>query len=596
MDEQELRGLIGSVKRGTLSRREFMRILATFGLTAPIAAELLTWSGIARAQTRPAYKPTKRGGGGALRLLYWQAPTLPNAHFGVGSKDQEAARVFYEPLAAWDADGNLVPILAAEVPSLENGAVARDGKSVTWKLKRGVQWHDGKPFTADDCVFTWQYSADPATSTFTIGTYRDIEVVKLDPHTIRVEFGKPTPLWADPFVNLIGQIIPKHLFEPYKGAKSREAPNNLRPVGTGPYKFVDFKPGDMLRGTINMNYHQPNRPHFDTIELKGGGDAVSAARAVMQTGEFDFAWNLLVEDEILQRLESGGKGRAVLSLGGDIESLWVNQADPWSEVDGERSSPKSRHPVLADPAVREALSLAVDRASIQKHIYGRAGILTPNFLNNPAHLNSKGTTAEFNLARANALLDAAGWKRGADGVRAKDGKKLKFLFQTSINAPRQKAQAIIKQACQKAGIEIELKAVTASVFFSSDVANPDTISKFFADLQMFQNTRGSPDPGRFLELFCSWQMPSRENKWQGRNLPRWRSDEYDQAFRAAEIELDPVKRAALLIRMNDLVCKSRVVIPIVNRPNVVGISNKLRASFSAWGGDLWALQDWYREA
>ena len=595
MDERELRGLIRSVERGKLSRREFMRTVVAFGLTAPIAAQLLLSSGLAKAQTRPAYKPTKRGGGGALRLLYWQAPTLPNAHFGVGTKDQEAARIFYEPLAAWDNNGNLVPILAAEVPSLENGAVARDGKSVTWKLKRGVQWHDGKPFTADDCVFTWQYSADPATSTFTIGTYRDIEVVKLDPHTIRIDFGKPTPLWADPFVNLFGHILPKHLFEPYKGAKSREAPNNLRPVGTGPYKFVDFKPGDMLRGQINMNYHQPNRPHFDTIELKGGGDAVSAARAVMQTGEFDLAWNLQVEDEILQRLESGGKGRAVITPGGDTESVWLNHADPWSEVDGERASPKSRHPVLADPAVREAISLAIDRASIQKHIYGRTGVLTANFLNNPERFNSKNASWEFDIAKANALLDAAGWKRGADGVRAKDGKKLRFLFQTSINAPRQKAQAIIKQGCQKAGIEIELKAVMASVFFSSDVANPDTISKFFADLQMFANTRENPDPGRFMELFCSWQMSSRENKWQGRNLPRWHSDEYDRAFRAAEVELDPVKRAALLIRMNDLVCKSRVVLPIVNRPNVVGISNRLRASFSAWGGDLWALQDWYRE-
>jgi peptide/nickel transport system substrate-binding protein len=595
MDEQELRGLIRSVRRGALSRREFVRILAVFGLTAPIAAQLLLSSGVAQAQTRLAYKPTRRGGGGTLRLLYWQAPTLPNAHFGVGTKDQEAARVFYEPLAAWDDNGNLVPILAAEIPSLENGAVARDGKSVTWKLKRGVQWHDGKPFTADDCVFTWQYSADPATSTFTIGTYRDIEVVKLDPHTIRIDFRKPTPLWADPFVNLFGHILPKHLFEPYKGARSREAPNNLRPVGTGPYQFVDFKPGDMLRGRINPNYHQPNRPHFDTIELKGGGDAVSAARAVMQTGEFDFAWNLQVEDEILQRLENGGKGRAVITPGGDTESVWLNHADPWSEVDAERASPKSRHPVLTDPAVREAISLAIDRASIQKHIYGRTGVLTANFLNNPERFNSKNASWEFDIAKANALLEAAGWKRGADGVRAKDGKRLKFLFQTSINAPRQKTQAIIKQGCQKAGIEIELKAVMASVFFSSDVANPDTISKFFADLQMFANTRENPDPGRFMELFCSWQMASRENKWQGRNLPRWHSDEYDRTFRAAEVELDPVKRAALLIRMNDLVCKSRVVLPIVNRPNVVGISNKLRATFSAWGGDLWALQDWYRE-
>ena len=103
-------------------------------------------------------------------------------------------------------------------------------------------------------------------------------------------------------------VIPKHLFEQYKGANSREAPANLAPVGTGPYLFVDFKPGDLVQGKINPNYHMPNRPYFDAIEMKGGGDAVSAARAVLQTGEYDFAWNMQVEDEILKRLEDGRQG------------------------------------------------------------------------------------------------------------------------------------------------------------------------------------------------------------------------------------------------------------------------------------------------
>src|SRR5205085_11735173 len=123
-----------------------------------------------------------------------------------------------------------------------------------------------------------------------------------DDFTVKVLFDQPTPFWADAFVGSRGMLIPKHLFAHHIGAKSRDAPANLKPVGTGPYKFVDFKPGDMLRGEINTGYHFENRPHFDTIEMKGGGDAVSAARAVIQTGEYDFAWNLQVEDEILLRL------------------------------------------------------------------------------------------------------------------------------------------------------------------------------------------------------------------------------------------------------------------------------------------------------
>jgi len=596
MNEKELRGLIEDVKVGKLSRRTFVNRMVGLGLTAPLASQMLTYAGVAQAQTKSTYKPTKRGGGGALKLLWWQGATLLNPHFAVGTKDQEGSRIFYEPLAGWDANGNLVPMLAAEIPNLEDGTLAKDGMSVTWKLKKDVQWHDGKPFTADDCLFTWEYARDPASATYTISTYQDITVEKIDTLTIRVKFQKPTPFWADAFVGTRGMIIPKHLFEAYKGAASRDAPTNLKPVGTGPYKFVDFKPGDMVRGEINPNYHEPNKPYFDTIEMKGGGDAVSAARAVMQTGEYDYAWNMQVEDEILLRLEKGGKGKAEITQGGNIEHIGVNFTDPWTEVDGERASIKTKHPLLADVAVRQALALLVDRKSVQDHIYGRTGVATGNYVNGPDRFRSQNTKWEFSIEKANQVLEAAGWKLGSDGIRAKDGKKLKFVYQTSINAPRQKTQQIVKQACQKAGIELELKSITASVFFSSDVANPDTYTKFYCDIQMYTQTMTQPDPEQFMLQFLSAEVATKENKWQGRNITRWRNDEYDKIYRAAQGELDPVKRAAMFIKLNDLACNDMAVIPVVYRPRVAAISSKLHASISGWDNDLWALKDWYRDA
>jgi peptide/nickel transport system substrate-binding protein len=596
MDERQLRNLIAQVKAGRMSRRNFIHTMVGLGLTAPIAAQMLAYSGVAQAQAAAAYKPTKRGGGGPLKLLWWQGATLLNPHFAVGTKDQEGSRIFYEPLAGWDQDGNLVPMLAAEIPSLENGGLARDGTAVTWKLKKGVQWHDGAPVSADDLVFNWEYANDPATAAVTIGTYKDVTVEKVDSHTVRVRFKKPTPFWADAFVGTRGMIIPKHLFDPYKGAKSREAPANLKPVGTGPYRFADFKPGDMVRGTLNPNYHLPNRPHFDSIEMKGGGDAVSAARAVLQTGEFDYAWNMQVEDEVLKRLEAGGKGRAVITPGGNIEHMMLNATDPWVETDGERASLKTRHPLFSDPAVREAMNLLVDRGAVQEYIYGRTGVATANFLNNPPRYRSPNTKWEFNVDKANQVLEAAGWKRGADGNRAKDGKKLKVVFQTSINAPRQKNQQIVKQACQKAGIDMELKSITASVYFSSDVANPDTYTKFYCDVQMYTTTMTQPDPELFMNQFVSWEAAAKENKWQGRNITRWKSEDYDKTYRAAEGELDPVKRAALFIRLNDLVIAGRYIIPVVYRPRVSAVAAKLQTSLSGWDNDLWNLKDWYRDA
>jgi peptide/nickel transport system substrate-binding protein len=596
VDEQALRALIADVKGGNLSRRAFVNKMVVLGLTAPMASQMLSFCGVAQAKTEFQYKPTKRGGGGALKVLWWQGATLLNPHFAVGTKDQEGSRIFYEPLAAWDENGDLVPMLAAEVPNRENGGLSADGMSVTWKLKRGVRWHDGKPFTADDVVFNWEYASDAATAAVTIGSYKDVKVEKIDDYAVIVRFAKPTPFWADAFVGTRGMLIPKHLFADYTGAKSREAPANLKPVGTGPYRFVDFKPGDVVKGDVNPDYHVENRPHFDTIEMKGGGDAVSAARAVIQTGEYDYAWNMQVEDEILQRLEKGGKGVAVITPGGNIEHIQLNSTDPWTEVDGERSSIKTTHPLLSDPVVRQTLSLLVDRKSVEDHIYGRTGIATGNFLNNPERFRSKNTKWEFNVEKANQILEAAGWKKGPDGIRAKDGKRLKLVYQTSINTPRQKNQAIVKQACQKAGIDVELKSVTASVYFSSDVANPDTYTKFYCDIQMYTTTMTQPEPQLFMLQFASWEVASKENKWQGRNITRWRSEEYDKAFRAAEGELDPIKRAALFILMNDLVVGDQAVIPVVYRPRVSAISSKLRTHLSGWDNDLWNLKDWYREA
>jgi peptide/nickel transport system substrate-binding protein len=591
MNPRRIRHLLAHVRDGRLERRAFIERMVALGVGAPLASLLLADVSSAQAPAAFAYKGTRRGGGGALKLLLWQGPTLLNPHFASGSKDQEGSRPFYEPLARYDVDGRLEPVLAAEIPSRQNGGIAADGLSTVWTLKKDVRWHDGAPFGADDVVFNWQFAVDPATGAFTPGSYAGIKAIeKVDAHTVRIVFDRPTPSWSR---SAPVQLIPRHLFAAHQGARSRDAPNNLKPVGTGPYRFVEFKPGDLVRGELNPTYHMANRPFFDSIEIKGGGDATSAARAVLQTGEYDYAWNVLVEDEVLKRMESAGKGRVVFNPTGTTEFIMLNAADPNAEVDGERAHPKSRHPVLSQPAVRRALALLLDRRAIQEFVYGRAGLATPNILNNPAPFNSPNLKMDFSVDKANAVLDEAGWKRGSDGIREKDGRKLRFLYQTSTNSVRQKVQAIYKQSCGRAGIELEIKTVTPAVFFSSDVANPDTNGKFWADLQMFAFTR-IPDPDRFLQQFVSWEMASKANKWQGLNQTRWSNDEYDRLFRASEVELDPVKRAALCIRMNDIVCGDGHILPVVIRPDVAALGRSIVAPLSGWDIGLAGLHDWYR--
>lgn len=592
MEPRDLKSLINRIKSGRLSRRGFIQRMAAVGLTAPMATQILSLGGLSIASTQPAAAQGARGGGGVLKLLWWQAPTLLNPHFANGTKDSDASRIFYEPLANWDAEGNLIPVLAAEIPSIQNGGLAADGTSVTWKIKPGVKFHDGTPLTADDVVFNWEFSRHPETAAVTSGSYLNVKVEKVNDLSVKVIFSKPTPFWADAYVGINGMIVPKHLFGDFIGSKSREAPNNLKPVGTGPFKFKSFVPGDLLTAEINRDYHVASQPAFDALEMKGGGDAVSAARAVLQTGDYHYAWNLQVEDEVLKKLEESGKGKVNLTEGANLEHIQINRTDPTKEVDGEFSSVKTTHPSLTDPAVRQALALLVDRNSIEKFIYGRTAKATSNAVNNPPRYVSKNTKFEFSIEKAITVLDQAGWKPGPDGIRAKNGVKLKYLYQTSINQPRQKTQAIVKQACSKAGIDIEIKSVVASVFFSSDVANPDTFPKFYADLQMYTTGPGRPDPAQWLRLFHSEEMPQKSNKWQGRNIARWQSKEFDQTWNAAENELDVLKRAALLIKANDLVIQDNAIIPVLFRLSVSAAVKNLNVRLSGWESDLAELRSW----
>ncbi len=225
MDHDDLRAMIGRVKQGRLSRRGFVQRMIAAGLTAPMATQLLALGGVAHAQAKPTYKPTKAGGGGTLKLLWWQGPTLLNPHFAVGTKDQDGSRLFYEPLAAWDSNAELRPVLAAELPSVANGGLAEDGTHVIWKLKQGVTWHDGQPFTADDVVFNWAYASDPATACTTIGNYNYVKAEKIDDYTVKVSSPRRCRSGRTRSSGRMGRSSRSICSQDYCGSKSREAPD-----------------------------------------------------------------------------------------------------------------------------------------------------------------------------------------------------------------------------------------------------------------------------------------------------------------------------------------------------------------------------------
>ena len=246
---------------------------------------------------------------------------------------------------------------------------------------------------------------------------------------MKITFKEPTGGWYVPFVGGNGQILPKHIMKDFVGAKSREAPLNTKLIGTGPYMVEEFKPGDLVIYKPNPNFRDAAKGLFERIELKGGGDATSAARSVFQTGEFDYSWNLQVEAPVLQDIMNGGKGELVTAPGSGVEQIYFPFMDNTKEANGERGAPGTKHPFLSDIKVREAMALAIDKETMVKQLYGPTGEVTHNVLTTPGNLASKNTKSEFNIEKANKILDDAGYKKGGDGIRmTPDGTRMKVVY------------------------------------------------------------------------------------------------------------------------------------------------------------------------
>lgn len=551
-----------------------------------------------------------RGTCGTLRLLFWQAPTTTNPHLSIGIKDLSASRLVYEPLASFDAEGELIPLLAAEIPSLDNGGVAADGRSVTWKLKAGVKWADGKPFTADDVLFTFEYASDTDVGATSKATYRSVDKVEvIDELTIRVHFKDVTPAWALPFVGVNGMIIPRHLFGDYAGVNAPAAPANLLGVGTGAYRVVEFVEediliiGDDVVSTVKIVYEpnpffrEPDNPCFGEVVLQGGGDALTAAKAVLRDGVVDYGYNLQVPVATLQAYEAKGKGILIAPPTAKTERIMINFTDPnRATSEGEYSSIEFPHPFLTDKNVRHAISLAIDRKAVTD-LYGKSGRIATNILISPARYNSPNTTWEYNLEKAAEILDQAGWiDKDGDGVREKGGVRLSMVFQTSVNSVRQKTQEIIKNALESIGFEVELKIIDASIFFGPVKDNTNTRRHFYADIEEFTFNNKSPDPGAYFRAWTCESIAQKSNNWSAANWSRYCNPEFDLLYEQSRTELDPQKRRRLIVQMNDLLINDFAVIPMVERSSAFGISNSLDGiDPTPWDVDVWNIKDWRRK-
>jgi peptide/nickel transport system substrate-binding protein len=555
--------------------------------------------------TRPmgGFEGVTRGQGGELKILLWQAPTVLNPHTSTGTKDYLAASLAIEPLLSYTPESTLVPALAAEVPTLENGGLAEDLTWVKYTLLPDVVWSDGEPFTANDVKFTFDWVTRTENAAVTSNIYANIESVEVvDDLTAIVHFKTPSLAWYVPFSGTFGgSILPGHHWNFDVTAEEPTQSFRSSPIGTGPYVVNTFSENDQVTYIANEMFREANKPFFATVNIKGGGDAPSAARAVLQTADYDWAWNLQVEPEVLAEMVAEGNGYLLATAGTSTESIYLQHADPNVEVDGERASMTTQHPALSDLAVRQALAYGIDRETIANEFYGNGQVAAWSYLVGIPAYTTTNLPYSYDPAKANQLLDDAGWV--LDGsTRSKDGVELAWKYQTSINTVRQKTQAVVKGNLAEIGIDVELTSVDAGIYFDSAAGNDQNIGHFYADLEMYTTGPTSPFPQEYMVSFYAGpggeNLAQQSNSWSGGNNSRFQNAEYDAAYEAVTTTTDAEFAAEKFIEMNDILTDLAAVIPLVARASSVGAGiNALVAENVApgpWEGDFWNIANWIK--
>lgn len=612
-----VRRLFEAYTAGRLDRRGFVRQATALGVgmsmvhlmassgaaqdpspaASPAGSDLFTDSG----GERPAIgmENRTRGEGGDVRIIQYQSPTILSPHVATGYKDYDAAQIVLEPLMVYLPDASLYANLIQEVPSIENGLLAEDGTGVTLVLKEGLLWSDGEPVTANDIKFTVEWVQNPDNASTNKTTYDVISSVEVvDDLTAQVTFAASNPFWFEPFVSYVtGSLYPKHVLE-VQGAHDQFI---LNPIGTGPYKVESFTPNDQVTYVINEHYREPNKPYFERVLLKGGGDGPAAARAVLQTGEYDFAWGPGVEPDVLEEmLGDDSRGYIVPAMGVSFERLFINHSDPHTEVNGQISEKNTPHPILSDSTVREAMAMAIDRDRIATTFYDIGSVPAQNVVNGDPEVFSPNTSWTYNPEAAAQLLEDAGWVLNDDGVREKDGMQLELVFCSPISSRRQKTQATIKANLEAIGFAIPIEQVDSGIFFDASPGNDQSFNKAPWDLMLYVSPQTSTRPMSYMRQWYAGpdgeNIAQEANSWGGSNNSRWQNADYDAAFDAARTEMDPDALIELFIGMNDLVINNNVLVPLVIPAGGNIAANRLRVenmiASPIGAGAYWNIANW----
>ena len=536
------------------------------GACAPAAGPAPAAAPMAAGGAVPSAAPVR---GGTLVFAIWQEPAglLPN--YASQTVAGVVGSVAIEGLTDTDTDGNFIPVLAKQVPTLANGGVkmVAGGKmDVTYELIPDVKWSDGTPLTSADVKFTWEtYVKDP--KVITKDGYSAIEAVDTPTSTTVVLHYKQI---YGPYLTRFGGLLPKSL---EKEADLSKSEYNRKPIGTGPFRISEFVAGDHITAERNPSYRVKDRPYLDRIIFRSVPSR-EAAIAQLKAGEVDGMWNIL--EAQVPDLSADQSVRVIATPSATVERIELNLAKP-----GDPADPSLRHPVLGDRAVRRALNLATPKQQIiDKLLFGKAKVGTSPVSQGWA--SPKGLSQEsYDPNQANRVLDDAGWTKGADGVRAKNGVRAALtIMTTSGDKVREQIEQILVDEWRRIGIDLAIKNLPSVVVLSGSFAN-DPRKRGSFDAVMYASTPAIDPHTTMVQRYTTSGIPTSANS--GQNFTRFSNPEADAAIAEAGATVDQPRRAELYAKALRLLNDDVAIIWLYDRQSL----DAFRANVSGPRGSVW---------
>ena len=555
---------VNLVREGRLSRRSFLASAVAAGFTAPLAHTLLNPApAVAALQDEPPK-------GGQVIVGLSQEPTVFNPLKSTLEVDRGAQFAIFDSLWRIDENAALIPNLATEIPSLENGGISADGLTYTFTLRDDAAWHDGEPFTAADVVFSHNTIVDPDFVPGTrVGHDQITEIPAPDDYAVTMKLKEPYApfliVWADTY------LVPEHLLKDVEDLNTAEF-NSTAPVGTGPFVFTERVPGDHITLQANPNYHGPG-PYLDTLIFKYVPD-LTVLFTQFKTGEVDVTGiQGITADNVEEARTLEGK---VIHEDptGFVEFIYMNHGKP----------------IFQDKAVREALYAAMDKENIINAVYYGIHTPTQSYLSDKSWAyNGDLAPHVFDVALANQILDEAGWAAGADGIREKDGVKLSFSNSTTAgNKVREQAQQYLQQTWREAGVDMQINNMPAAVIWG------DYFNKSEYDSVMV-GWNHTPDPDA-ISRFHSKYIPAQGGG--GQNTQQYKNPELDALLEKGVRELDQEKRAVIYKEVQRILRDDLAYLPIFQyvmpEGTKAGLENYKQSPFVQ--SNMWNVFEWYWSA